>query len=127
MNAAAHRLKAERIERSLAKCDPGDYEMIIDGVMLAITHWINHAFHILNLTADDRDVIHAYFETAFDRQYFALVAGPAFLEGLEEIETLRPLYVRGNVAGGPAAAERALGVLGSVRERSLAAARGISR
>ena len=70
MNAERHRAKAERLEASLAKCRPGDYEMIIDGAMLAVTHWINHAFHTLALTDDDSDVVHAYFETAFDRQHF---------------------------------------------------------
>ncbi|HJO97876.1 MAG: hypothetical protein QGF38_10555 [Rhodospirillales bacterium] len=120
MNAEGHRAKAERIERSLAKCRTDDYEMIIDGAMLAVTHWINAAFHFVELTDDDSDVIHAYFETAFDRQHFGLVAGAAFLDGLEEIETLRPLHARGNVAGGEAAAKRCLEILQGIREKALA-------
>ena len=120
MKAESHRAKAERLERSLAKCRPGDYEMIIDGAMLAVTHWINLAFHTVALTDDDSDVVHAYFETAFDRQHFGLVAGAEFLDGLEEIETLRPLYARGNVAGGEAAGRRALDILQSIREKALA-------
>ena len=120
MKAERHRAKAERLERSLAKCRPGDYEMIIDGAMLAVTHWINLAFHTLALTDDDSDVVHAYFETAFDRQHFDLVAGAEFLDCLEEIETLRPLHARGNVAGGEAAAGRALEILQGIREKALA-------
>ena len=120
MKAVLHRAKAERIERSLAKCRPGDYEMIIEGAMLAVTHWTNHAFHILELTDDDSDVVHAFFETAFDRQHFGLVAGAEFLDGLEEIETLRPLHARGNVAGGEAAGKRALEILQAIREKALA-------
>ena len=120
MKAERHRAKAERLERSLAKCRPGDYEMIIDGAMLAVTHWINLAFHTVALTDDDSDVVHAYFETAFDRQHFGLVAGTEFLDGLDEIETLRPLRARGNVAGGEAAARRALEILQSIREKALA-------
>jgi hypothetical protein len=120
MNAEGHRAKAERIERSLARCRTDDYEMIIDGAMLAVTHWINVAFHILELTDDDSDVVHAYFETAFDRQHFGLVAGAAFLDGLEEIETLRPLHARGSVAGGEAAAKRCLEILQGIRTMALA-------
>ena len=120
MKAERHRAKAERLERSLAKCRPGDYEMIIDGAMLAVTHWINMAFHTLALTDDDSDVVHAYFETAFDRQHFGLVAGAEFLDGLEGIETLRPLHARGNVVGGEAAGRRALDILQSIRKYSLA-------
>jgi hypothetical protein len=121
MNAERHRAKAERLEASLAKCRPGDYEMIIDGAMLAVTHWINHAFHTLALTDDDSDVVHAYFETAFDRQHFGLVAGAEFLDGLDEIETLRPLHARGTVAGGEAAGKRSLEILQGIRELALAA------
>ena len=120
MKAEGHRAKAERLGRSLAKCVPGDYEMIIEGAMLAVTHWINHAFHVLELTDDDSDVVHAYFETAFDRQHFGLVAGAEFLDGLDEIETLRPLHARGNVEGGEAAGSRALEILEGIREKALA-------
>ena len=119
MKAEGHRAKAERLDASLAKCRPGDYEMIIDGAMLAVTHWINHAFHTLALTDDDSDVVHAYFETAFDRQHFGLVAGAEFLDGLDEIETLRPLHARGNVAGGEAAAKKALEILRGIRKMAL--------
>ncbi len=120
MKAQSHRAKAERLGRSLAKCRPGDYEMIIDGAMLAVTHWINVALHTVALTDDDSDVVHAYFETAFDRQHLGLVVGTEFLDGLEEIETLRPLHARGNVAGGEAAAVRALDILQGIREKALA-------
>ena len=120
MKAEAHRAKAERLERSLAKCTPDDYEVVIDGAMLAVSHWANYAYHALGITEPDRNVMHAYFVTAFDRQYFGLAAGPEFLDALEEIETLRPLYVRGNVAGGAKAAARALELLATVRAKALA-------
>lgn len=122
MNADAHRAKAERIARSLAKCHPADHEVVIDGAMLAICHWINFAFHSLALTAPDLDIMHCYFVTGFDRQYYGLMAGPEFLDALDEIDTARPLYVRGNVAGGDKAAERALDLHALVREKALAVA-----
>ena len=126
MTPEGHRAKAERIERSLAKCSPADYEMVIEGAMLAVSHWINHVLHVVGLTPDDKDVMHAYHETVFSHQYFGLVAGPEFLGGLEEIETLRPLYSRGTVEGGERAAARTLEILEGVREKALAAAAGKS-
>ena len=123
MNAKSHHAKAERIARTLAKCRPADYEIVIDGAMLAISHWINFAFHSLALTLPEEDIVHSYFVTGFDRQYFGLVAGPEFLDALEEIDNARPLYVRGNVVGGEKAAERALHLHELVRRKALAAAK----
>ena len=80
MKAEGHRAKAERIGRSLDKLSPEDSEAVIDGVMLAVTHWINFAFHSVGLTAQTDDVMHAYFATAFERQHWGLAAGPEFLE-----------------------------------------------
>ncbi len=122
MKAEAHRLKAERLGRSLAKCSSADTELVIDGVMLAITHWINFVFHMLELTAPDDDIMHCYFVTGFDRQYYGLAADPVFLDALEEIDDLRPLYVRGNAAGSDAAGVRALELHEAVRDKALALA-----
>jgi hypothetical protein len=122
MNADAHRAKAERIGRSLSICRTSDYEVVIDGAMLAISHWINFAFHRLDLTVPENDIMHCYFVTGFDRQYFGLAAGPEFLDALEEVDRARPLYVRGNVAGGDKAAERALKLQALVRDKALAVA-----
>ena len=120
MTPDGHRRKAERIARSLAKCRPADWEVVIDGAMLAVTHWVNWALHRRGLTAPADDVVHAYFVTGFERQYYALAAGAEFLDALEEIDAMRPRYVRGN-ADGEAAARRALALVARVRERALAA------
>lgn len=120
MRAQAHRRKAERISRSFAKLDPDDHEIMIDGAMLAISHWLNHALHRAGLTAIHDDVAHAYFVTAFDRQHFGLVIGPDYLDALDEIDTFRPLYVRGNVRGGAAAARRARTLLKRIERKALA-------
>ena len=122
MKAESHRRKAERLGRSLAKCSPADTELVIDGVMLAITHWINFTFHTLELTAPDDDIMHCYFVTGFDRQYYGLAADPVFLDALEEIDDLRPLHVRGNAAGSDAAGVRALELHETVRNKALALA-----
>ena len=122
MKAEGHRAKAERIGRSLEKLSPEDWEAVIDGVMLAVTHWINFAFHSVGLTAESNDVMHAYFATAFERQHWGLAAGPEFLDALAEIETTRPQHVRGNAPTGEAAATRALAILADVHERALATA-----
>lgn len=120
MNAKAHRAKAERIAHSLSKCRPVDHEIVIEGAMLAISHWINFTFHTLELTAPENDIMHSYFITGFDCQYFGLVAGPEFLNALEEIDNARTLYVRGNVTGGKKAAERAIHLHNLVRRKALA-------
>ena len=120
MMAEAHRRKAERLGGSLAKCSPEDTELVIDGVMLAITHWINFTFHTLGLTAPDDDIMHCYFVTGFDRQYYGLAADPVFLDALEEIDDLRPLHVRGNASGSDAAGVRALELHEAVRDMALA-------
>lgn len=122
MKAEAHRRKAERIGRTLDKCDPADYEIVIDGVMLAITHWINFAYHTLDLTGPDDDIMHCYFVTEFDRQYYGLVAGPEFLDALAEIDDARPLHVRGNVPGGEKVAARALELHDQIRKKAMALA-----
>ena len=120
MKAQAHRRKAERLGRSLAKCTPQDTELVIDGVMLAISHWTNFTFHTLGLTAPDNDIMHCYFVTGFDRQYYGLASDPVFLDALEEIDDLRPLHVRGNVPGSDAAGARAMELHEAVRNRALA-------
>ena len=127
MTPEGHRTKARRIERSLGKCSPEDYEMVIEGAMLAVTHWINYALHVAGLTPPESDVMHAYHESYFRRQYVGLVCGPALLDGLEEIETIRPLYARGNADGGERGAARALEILEVVRESALAAGAGEPR
>ena len=119
MKAEGHRAKAERMGRSLEKLSPDDWEMVIDGVMLAVSHWINYAFHSMGLTADDENVMHAYFTTAFERQHWALAAGPELLDALA--------HVRGDAPTGEAAARRALAILADVRERALAMATGQGR
>ena len=59
MNVEAHRAKAESIERSLARCTTADYEIVIEGCMLAGTHWFNMALHRTGLLPEDQDAMHA--------------------------------------------------------------------
>lgn len=120
MNIESHRIKAERIARTLEKCRLSDYEIIIDGAMIAISHWINYAFHSLALTKPDEDIMHCYFVTGFERQFFGLVAGSEFLDALEEVDNFRPLYVRGNISGGENIAERALHLEKLIQKKALA-------
>jgi hypothetical protein len=117
VNADKHRAKAERIGQTLAKCRPAeDHEVIIDGVMLAASHWVNTVLHSSGLTPEHVDFMHSYYLAPYDRQNTARVAGPELLDALEEIENLRPLHVRGAAPGGEAAALRALELLRVVRE-----------
>ena len=120
MSPREHRAKAARIERSLAKCGPGDYEMQIEGAMLAGTHWLNLALHSLGVTPPHTDVMHTYLLTVNELRKYR-VADAALLDALGQIEDLRPPYVRGNFPGGEKAADRALALLATIRQKALAA------
>jgi hypothetical protein len=119
MHESDHLEKARRIEASLAHCRSEDYEMRIEGAMLAGTHYANLALHRLGLTAETWDIIHADFLTGMDRTRFALLEG-GLLAALEELETLRPPWVRGDAVGGPQAGERAIELLAAIRDAALA-------
>ena len=58
MKAEYHRLKAERIERSLAVLTDDDWEMKLEAAMLAGTHWANYTLHRRGVSADNEDIVH---------------------------------------------------------------------
>ena len=117
MQAIDHRQRAERIERSIAKCGANDHEMKIEGAMLAGTHWANFVLHRMRVTGADQDVMHTYMLTVNELRKFS-VADAEVMQALAEIEDLRPAHVRGNAPGGTAAAARALELLGSIRAKA---------
>lgn len=121
MSPESHRSKAERIERSLQKCTSADYEAVIEGAMLAGSHWFNYALHAYGLRAPADDVMHAEFLTKAERTKVAVVS-QELVEALEEIEAARAMFVRGSAAGGEEMARRALHLLGRIRSIALAAA-----
>jgi hypothetical protein len=114
-----HQAMAQRIERSLAKCGPADYEMKIEAAMLAGTHWLNAALHRLGVTPAASDVFHTYLLTVNEFRRLS-VADEWLIPALAEIEDIRPPFVRGNRAGGEQAAERALALLAQIRGRAAA-------
>jgi hypothetical protein len=114
MKPEAHREIADRILRSLAKCGAQDYEMKIEGAMLAGTHLLNALLHDTGVTAPDRDVMHTYLLTINEYRRLCVAANP-LVTALSEIEDLRPPFVRGNAPGGEAAAGRALALLAMLR------------
>src|SRR5688572_13912542 len=91
----AHQTKAERIERSLAKCTLSDYETVIEGAMLAGTHWFNVLLHRMALRGVENDAMHAEFIPHGERRKLS-VAIPRELQALDEIERLRTTHVRGD-------------------------------
>ena len=117
MNAQQHRLKAERIERSLQKLVSADREIKIEAAMLAGTHWANYALHRRHVTADAEDIVHTSMLVVNTLRKYSIVEAD-LLEALAEIEELRPLHVRGDAAGGDAAAARALHLLARIGERA---------
>jgi len=114
MNIAAHRAKAQRIEHSMAKCRTADFETIIEGAMLAGTHWFNLLLHAAALRAADNDIVHTEFVQIGERRKFAL-AMPEEMRALDLIEGLRTTHVRGDMPDGEAAARRALEALARLR------------
>lgn len=114
MKAEAHRSKALRIERSLARLTGADYEAIVEGAMLAGTHWFNILLHRAGLFPDTRDAMHAEFLTLGERRRVATMM-PDALAALDTIESLRTLHVRGDIPGGEEAAKTALECLERLR------------
>lgn len=117
MTPEEHRAKAEKIERSLAKCGPQDYEMKIEAAMLAGTHWFNVALHRMGVTPAQTDVLHTYMLTVNDLRKYR-VADAELVDALAEIEDIRPGFVRGNLPGGDKAAQRALALLSLLRRKA---------
>lgn len=117
MQATDHRQRAERVERSIAKCGANDHEMKIEGAMLAGTHWVNFVLHQMRVTGPDQDVMHSYMLTVNELRKFS-VAEEEMMSAIAEIEDLRPAHVRGNVPDGQAAAARALELLGKIRAKA---------
>jgi hypothetical protein len=116
VNIEEHRARARRIQRSLDKCALDDFEMKIEGAMLAGTHWLNAALHRSAITAPDKDVFHTYLLTVNEFRRLS-VADRGLMNALVEIEDLRPAFVRGNFPGGQQAAQRALDLLAMIRSK----------
>jgi len=110
-----HEAKARGIERTLGKCGDADYEMAIEGAMLAGTHWLNSILHRSGVTPPELDVLHTYMLTVNDLRRYRVAAAMA-VDALTEIEDIRPGYVRGNLPGGAAAAARAMSLLALIRQ-----------
>ena len=94
MSPEEHSAKALRIVKAMDKLTEADFEMVIEGSMLAGTHFLNMALHRSGLTEPHDDVVHAEYMSAAMRTKAGLVAGP-LVEALQTIEEMRPFYVRG--------------------------------
>ena len=114
MIAADHRAKALRIERSMAKCSPADFETVIEGAMLAGTHWFNALLHANGLRAPENDIVHTEFVQLGERRKFALVLAEE-MRALDFIEELRTTHVRGDMPDGERMARKALEALALLR------------
>ena len=114
MTPQQHRYKADRILRSLEKCDISDYEMIIEGAMLAGGHLFNAALHEMGFFPPSRDVLHMAKLSLED--YWRLRAlAPTLVNSFFEIEELRSPYVRGAEPDGEVGARLALALLEAVK------------
>ena len=126
MNESQHRNKAMRIEHSLRSLDVDHFEAVIEGTMLAGTHWFNILLHRANVAAENADAMHSEFLSVGVRRKLAVLLGEP-LAALDEIEALRTTHVRGDMPDGPGAARRALACLAILREHALAGGGGVQR
>lgn len=114
MSPDVHAARAERIAASIGRCETGDYEVVIEGAMLAGADWLNAALHAAGLAPPERDAMHSEFLTLGERRRIAVVL-PSLVECLDEIEEMRAPYSRGAEAGGPEAGLRAIALLDRIR------------
>ena len=102
----------------MQKLNDANYEIIIEGCMLAGTHWLNFARHQMEIAGPDRDAMHAEFLDGAQRVAISLLA-PALLGALDEIESYRAGFVRGDLEGGDKIAARCRGLLDTIRHAAL--------
>tara|TARA_A100001037_G_scaffold306308_1_gene350602 strand:+ start:2860 stop:3249 length:390 start_codon:yes stop_codon:yes gene_type:complete len=121
MTPDQHRQKAERIRQSTEKIDHSVYEMVIEGAYLSAIHWLNYALHRMEVTAEAHDIVHTEHLSGMDRGKIGALM-PEVLATVDELETFRTRYVRGNIAGGLAAAKRALELHEQVQSAAIDAA-----
>jgi acetate kinase len=117
MKPEHHRARAERIERSLELLTDNDWEIRIEGAMLAGTHWANYALHVQEVSTDTEDIVHTSMCVVNTLRKYSLVERE-LLQQLDEIEELRPLHVRGDAQGSREAAARALSLLAAIGQRA---------
>ncbi|HKA43442.1 MAG TPA: hypothetical protein VKF40_15795 [Burkholderiales bacterium] len=94
MRIQDHVEKARRIEATMTKKldRDGDYELVLEGYMLAGTHLLNAILHKLTVTREDFDLLHSnkpVLETPIEARL------QPFFEAMRYIEDLRPGYLRG--------------------------------
>jgi hypothetical protein len=116
MTPQLHAARAARVLSSLAKLDPGAYEMRIEAAMLAGTQLLNVALHELGITAASDDIMHAEYMGGPVRIKADLLA-PGLVDLLLQIEMLRPGHVRGDLSNGEEAGARAMDLLAQLRRR----------
>ena len=121
MTPDQHRQKAERIRQSTKKIDNSVYEMVIEGAYLSSIHWLNYTLHKMKVTLDAHDIVHTQHLSGMDRGKIDALM-PEVLSAVDELEMFRTRYVRGNIAGGLAAAKRALELHDQVRSAAINAA-----
>ncbi len=107
MRVEEHIYKAKRLSASIGKCSREDYEALIEGAMLAATHWFNAALHRVRIRAEDDDVMHGTKLTVEEHKRCETLL-PELLDALEVIEELRSPYVRGAEPDGVRAGQLAL-------------------
>jgi len=94
MKIEDHTTKTQRLEATLAKLDlERDYELCLEGYMLAGTHLLNALLHKHSVTRENFDLNHT--DSRVLETPIADNLRPVFA-ALKRIEDLRPDYLRGS-------------------------------
>ena len=117
MKINAHLHHAAELRRAILGLDESDIELIIEGAMLAGTHYMNAGVHMLGATLADEDIVHAEFMNGAQ----VATLNPACLrmwQALFVVEGLRAWYVRGDEASDKGVLQRVFMCLEILRSES---------
>jgi hypothetical protein len=98
MNVAEHIANAQRLHRSTAKLDlVDDFEMVLEGAMLAAAQLINAMLHATGETAPRAEMLHTDMRARGVPERPDSEAARQAWDLLAQLEWYRPLHVRGSV------------------------------
>jgi hypothetical protein len=117
MKISAHLRHAAELRRAILGLGVSDIELIIEGAMLAGTHYMNAGLHMHGATPAHEDVVHAEFMNS--AQVATLnQACVRMWQALYIIEGLRAWYVRGDERSHDGVLQRVLACLETLHSES---------
>ena len=104
MKIESHTEKIKRFQKTMRKLDcKEDYEIIIEGFLLASAHFINAGMHKLGTLKQDRDIKHNQLFGFLKRETALGDHSLEVAELIQKLEQLRPSHVYGKGSNGDVA------------------------